>query len=102
MLLNDDAPAMIDGVIAQSGGTLTSFVGYATGERNSVAVNQRISQLCAKFTNACDTTSLIADQITALRKDSRYSSFEEMFLDGISWMMYRIIDKVKSTISNLF
>ena len=71
MLLNDDAPGMIDGVIAQSGGTLTSFVGYATGERNSVAVNQRISQLCAKFIGACDTTSLIADQINALRNDSK-------------------------------
>jgi len=66
MLLNDETVGMIDGVVAQSGGTLTSFVGYSTGERDSTAVNQRISQLCSNFEN-CDTTSLIADQVLALR-----------------------------------
>lgn len=66
MLLNDEAAGMIDGVVAQSGATLTSFVGYSTGERDSTAVNQRISQLCSNF-DTCDTTSLIADQVVALR-----------------------------------
>ena len=68
MLLNDEAVGMIDGVVAQSGATLTSFVGYSTGERDSTAVNQRISQLCSNF-DTCDTTSLIADQVVALRID---------------------------------
>ena len=35
MLLNDEAVGMIDGVVAQSGATLTSFVGYSTDERDS-------------------------------------------------------------------
>ena len=66
MLLNDEAVGMIDGVVAQSGATLTSFVGYSTGERDSTAVNKRISQLCSNF-DTCDISSLIADQVVALR-----------------------------------
>ena len=66
MLLNDEAVGMIDGVVAQSGGTLTSFVGYSTGERDSTTVNQRISQLCSNF-DTCDTASFIADQVVVLR-----------------------------------
>ena len=39
MLLIDDADGMIYGVVAQSGATLTSFVGYSTGRCDSTAVN---------------------------------------------------------------
>ena len=49
MLLIDEAVGMIDGVVAQLGATLTSFVGYSTGRRDLTAVNQRISQFCSNY-----------------------------------------------------
>ena len=45
----DEAVGMIDGVLAQSGATLTSIVGYSTGRCDSTTVNKRISQFCSNY-----------------------------------------------------